>query len=59
MKKFNSKFIEGKTRVTIEGIRGWFVVKEIHGTRLLIKVAGVEGSFQRAHITKFTNKEGE
>lgn len=58
MVKFGRLFKENHTRVQIEGIDGWYLIKEVHETRNWIKVYGVMGSFQRGHIYKFTNKDG-
>jgi len=55
MKKFNQKY---NTETTYAKINGeWRKVKEIDETRQWIKVHGVEGSFQRGHVEKFSNKE--
>lgn len=54
MKKFNKLFNTTTTFVKTNG--AWYKVSEIHETRLWIKVEGLAGSFQRAHIKKFTNK---
>ena len=56
MKKFNSLFVAGQTKVQLPGEYGYRLVKEVHDTRNWIKVDGIEGSFQRDHINAFTNK---
>lgn len=57
MKKFNKLFKENKTKVKLEGLSGMHTVKEVNETRNLIKVHGYVGSFQRAHVEKFTNAQ--
>lgn len=55
MKKFNRLFIAGQTQVQVSGVEGWRLIKEIHVTRNWIRIEGIEGLFQRDHVTKFTN----
>ena len=57
MKKFNSLFKAGQTKVQVQGEYGYRKVAEIHETRKWIKVEGLAGSFQRAHIVAFSNKD--
>ena len=54
MKKFNKLFKVG-TKVQIEGEYGFRTVRSINDTRIHIKVEGMVGSYQRAHVIKFTN----
>lgn len=54
MKEFDKRVVVG-TKVLIEW-HGWHVVKSIHPTRKWIQVEGFNGSFQRGHVLKFTNK---
>ena len=54
MKKFNKLFKVG-TKVIISG--EWYSVTEVHETRNWIKVDGLDGSFQRGHVAKFSNKD--
>ena len=54
MTKFNRLVKPDCTNVLING--AWHLVKEIHETRKFIKVYGLMGSFQRGHVSKFTNK---
>lgn len=56
MKKFNKNIKENQTRVQIDGQTGWHLVTEVHETRRWVKVDGLAGSFQRVHVTKYTNK---
>ena len=55
MQKFNKLFTIN-TYVQIAGSNGFHKIKEIDKTRKWIKIVGYEGSFQRGHITRFTNK---
>ena len=59
MKIFNKKFVENETQVLLTGQEDskLYIVKEIYADRRLIKVYGLEGSFQRGHIIHFTNKQ--
>ena len=52
MKKFNSLIKKG-TRVLISG--NWEVVTSLNENKNLITVRGLAGSFQRGHISKFSN----
>lgn len=54
MDKFNRLFNTNTTKVKING--EWYKVKEIHETRQWIRVEGLAGSFQRNHISQFSNK---
>jgi hypothetical protein len=57
MKRFNIRFNTESTLVQLDiGRADWYKIKEINESRTLIKVVGVLGSFQRAHVLKFTNK---
>lgn len=53
-RKFDSRVKPG-TKVLIEW-HGWHVVKSIHHTRKWIQTEGFNGSFQRRHVLKFTNR---
>ena len=55
MKKFNAKFKVG-TKVKINGNNDWLIISQLNDVRTHIKIKGFLGSFQRAHIIKFTNK---
>ena len=55
MLQFDKRFKIG-TKVQIQDGEPLAKIKEIHPTRFWIKVEGWEGSFQRNHILKFTNK---
>ena len=57
MKKFNALFQAGKTSVKIYGHSEWWRVKEVESHKKLIKINGLVGSFQRADVERFTNKE--
>lgn len=54
MNKFDKRVVVG-TKVLIEW-HGWHTVKSIHPTRKWIQVEGFNGSFQRGHVLKFTNR---
>lgn len=54
MKRFDKRVVPG-TKVLLEGL-GWHVVKSIHHTRKWIQTEGFNGSFQRRHVLKFTNR---
>ena len=56
LRKFDSRFVVGTTRVKVEGANEFRHIKNIHETRKWIEVKGLEGSFQRGHIVQFTNK---
>jgi len=56
MKKFNKSF-SLSTKVQLPGEYGYRAIKEIHETRNWIKIEGFEGSFQRANIIAWTNKQ--
>ena len=56
MKKFNKLFQTG-TRVKIAGQNDFYKIMSIDETRQWVTLEGIGGSFQRGHITKFTNKE--
>ena len=56
MKKFNKLFQTG-TRVKIAGHNDFYKIMSIDETRQWVTLEGIGGSFQRGHITKFTNKE--
>ena len=55
LRKFNKLFNSITTKVEIND--KLYEVKEVHASRQWIKVHGLNGSFQRGHINKFTNKE--
>lgn len=57
MKKFNKLFQANKTLVKIYGHSELFLVTKIESHRKLIKINGLVGSFQRADVERFTNKE--
>lgn len=56
MKKFSKSF---NTETTIVQFYGadftWYKVVEISENRLLIKVEGLEGHFQRRHVLQYSN----
>lgn len=54
MKRFNKLFEEGLTKVRIGSL--WYVVRYVHPTRRWVEVYGLIGSFQRVHISGFTNR---
>lgn len=54
MNKFEKRFKLG-TMVLLQGLKEWCRITEIHETRNWIKVDGWMGSFQRAHVIRFTN----
>lgn len=56
MKKFNSLFIQNKTKVKLNREYGYRLVKEINKTRDLIKVMGCTETYKRCDIITFTNK---
>ena len=50
------KSIVAGTSVRLEGIDEWCAVSKVFGDkRMLIKVLGYEGCFQKGHILKFSN----
>ena len=53
MKRFNKNVVIG-TKVVINN--ELHTVKEVYNNHTLIKVDGLSGSFQKGHITKYTNK---
>ena len=55
MQRFNKQFKIG-TKVLLEGNKNFSTVVEVHETRKWIKVNDYNGSFQRVHVTKYTNK---
>ena len=55
MKKFNAKFKIG-TKVWIAGFSEAQIVESFSNDRKLVTLKNVTGSFQRAHILKFSNK---
>lgn len=55
MKKFNAKFKIG-TKVWIAGFPETQIVESFSNDRKLVTLKNVTGSFQRAHILKFSNK---
>ena len=57
MTKFNKLFNTSTTSVLMYGDDVYRRVIEIHPSRKLIKIDGVGGSLQRAHVKKFTNKQ--
>ena len=57
MKKFNKLFNTTTTKVKFNG--NWYKVKAINDTRVNIQVDGLCGSFQRGHISNFSNKKKE
>ena len=54
MKKFNKAINIKTTKVLIND--EWYKVVYINDTRINIKVDGLVGSFQRGHVTRYTNK---
>ena len=56
MKKFDKRFSVG-TFAMREDEKVFRKVSSIHETRQWITLEGLGGSFQRGHISKFTNKE--
>lgn len=56
MKKFNSLFKAGETKVKVSGEYGFRTIKSVHDTRQRIEIDGLMGSFQRDDIIEFTNK---
>ncbi len=59
MLKFSKAFNTKTTYVKFHGPveRKWHKVEEINDTRVNIKVFSLSGSFQRGHVSKFTNIE--
>jgi len=57
MRKFNKLFQPEVTRVRIEGLADWYKVSAIHPSRQWINIHGKQGSYQRAHVVKYTNKQ--
>jgi len=57
MKKFNKQFKVGTKVILDHDSKNFAEIKEIHETRNWIKVKEWEGSFQRGHVVKFTNKK--
>ena len=56
MKKFDKRFSVG-TLAMREDENVFRKITSIHETRNWITLEGLGGSFQRGHISKFTNKE--
>lgn len=56
MKKFNSLFVAGQTKVRMQGEYGFRLVSEVNENRTLIKIDGIVGQFQLGDIIAFTNK---
>jgi hypothetical protein len=54
MQKFNKLFEPG-TKIKVLGQSKWYEVKSIHPNRKVLTVKGLSGSFQRVHVTKFSN----
>lgn len=54
MKQFEKTIAVGTKVLLVCG--NWATVKEIHDTGKWIKVKEFEGSFQRGHVLKYTNK---